>query len=52
MNYHFGVGYDGNEGVYKGDKKNKINFKGSVDARINKVISGGFTINMAHINTE
>ena len=52
VNYHFGVGYDGNEGVYKGDKKNKINFKGSVDARINKVISGGFTINMAHINTE
>ena len=52
VNYHFGVGYDGNEGIYKGDKQNKINFKGSVDAKINKVISGGFTINMAHINNE
>ena len=52
VNYHFGVGYDGNKGTYIGDKQNKINFKGSVDAKINKVISGGFSFNMAHIDNE
>lgn len=52
VNYHFGVGYDGNTGVYKGDSQDKINFKGSVDARLNKVISGGFSLNMAYIDNE
>lgn len=52
VNYHFGVGYDGNEGTYIGDKQDKINFKGSVDATINKVISGGFSVNMAYIKNE
>ncbi len=52
INYHFGVGYDGNEGVYKGDKQDKLNFKGSLDAKINKVISAGFSMNMAYIDNE
>ena len=52
INYHFGVGYDGNKGVYKGDKQDKINFKGSVDARVNKVISAGFSMNLAYIDNE
>ena len=47
VNYHFGVGYNGEEGIYKGDKQNRINFKGSVDAKINKVISAGFSVNGA-----
>ncbi len=47
VNYHFGVGYNGEKGIYKGDKKNRINFKGSVDAKINKVISAGFSMNVA-----
>ena len=47
VNYHFGVGYNGEEGIYKGDKSNRINFKGSVDAKINKVISAGFSMNVA-----
>ncbi len=44
-NYHFGVGYNEEEGIYKGDKSSMLSFKGSVDARINKVISAGFTVN-------
>lgn len=48
-NYHFGIGYNGEDGIYEGDKSHTISFKGSVDARINKVISGGFTVNMAQI---
>ena len=47
INYHMGVGYNGEEGVYKGDKSNRINFKGSVDAKINKVVSAGFSFNGA-----
>ena len=52
INYHFGVGYNGEEGIYKGDKSNRINFKGSVDAKINKVISAGFSFNAARIKNE
>ena len=47
VNYHFGVGYNGEKGIYKGDKSDRINFKGSVDAKINKVISAGFSMNGA-----
>ncbi len=47
-NYHFGVGYNEQEGIYKGDKSSMLSFKGSVDARINKVISAGFTVNGAY----
>ena len=47
VNYHFGAGYNGQEGIYKGDKSNRFNFKGSVDVRISKVISAGFTMNAA-----
>ena len=47
INYHLGVGYNGEEGVYKGDKSNRINFKGSLDAKINKVVSAGFSFNGA-----
>ena len=52
INYHFGVGYNGEEGVYKGDKSNHINFKGSVDAKINKIITAGFSFNAARIQNE
>ena len=52
LNYHMGVGYNGEEGVYKGDKSNRINFKGSVDAKINKVITAGFSFNAARIEND
>ncbi len=47
--YHFGVGYNGEDGLYDRDTQKTISFKGSVDARINKVISAGFSFNMAQI---
>jgi len=50
VRYHFGLGYNNVKGIYEKDKEEKISFKGSVDARINKVISGGFSFNMAHID--
>ena len=52
INYHMGVGYNGEEGVYKGDKSNHINFKGSLDAKINKVVSAGFSFNAARIEND
>lgn len=50
VNYHFGLGYENVQGLYKGDSKTNYSFKGSVDAKINKVISAGFNFNMAQIN--
>ena len=52
INYHLGVGYHGEEGIYKGDKSNHVNFKGSLEAKINKVISAGFSFNAARIKNE
>lgn len=48
-NYHFGVGYNGEDGIYEGDSQQNISMKGSVDARVNKVISAGFNFNLAQI---
>lgn len=50
VNYHFGLGYENVQGLYKGDSKTNYSFKGSVDAKINKVISAGFNFNLAQIN--
>ncbi len=50
VNYHFGLGYENVKGLYKGDSKSNISFKGSVDAKINKVINAGFNFNIAQIN--
>ena len=47
VNYHFGAGFNREIGTYKGDGKKQFNFKGSVDAKINKVISAGFSLNVA-----
>ena len=52
INYHIGVGYNGEEGTYKGDKSNRINFKGSIDAKINKVVSAGFSFNAARLEND
>ncbi len=48
-NYHFGVGINSEDGIYKGDDSSTYSFKGSVDARVNKVISGGFNFNLAYM---
>lgn len=50
VNYHFGLGYENVEGLYKGDTRATYSFKGSVDATISKVIQAGFNFNMAQIN--
>ena len=50
VRYHFGLGYAGLKGIYEGDKESKINFKGSVDADINKYVTAGFSFNMAKID--
>lgn len=49
-NYHFGVGYNQEKGLYDGDNQKRLNFKGSLDTKINKVISAGFSINAAYID--
>lgn len=49
VSYHIGVGYNQEDGVYTGDKQDRFNFKGSVEAAINKYVSSGFSFNMAYI---
>lgn len=50
VNYRFGLGYENVQGLYKGDSKATYSLKGSVDAKISKVISAGFNFNLAQIN--
>lgn len=52
VNYHFGLGFNGVEGIYKGDKNETFSFKGSVDAKINSVIQAGFTFNLARMENQ
>ena len=52
VNYHVGLGYNQEKGIYVGDSRDQFSFKGSLDAQINKIISGGFTVNMAYIRNE
>lgn len=52
VNYHFGIGFNKDKGIFIGDEQTRYNFKGSVDAKINKVISAGFSINLANINNK
>ena len=52
VSYHMGIGYNRNKGLYEGDDERKFNFKGSLDAQISKVVSAGFTVNLAKIDNE
>ena len=52
VNYHFGLGYNAEEGIYKGDEKKQFTFKGSVDAQINKWLNAGFSVNLANIKNK
>ncbi|MBO7269643.1 MAG: SusC/RagA family TonB-linked outer membrane protein, partial [Bacteroidales bacterium] len=47
VNYHMGVGYTDETGVTMGDAMNRISFKGSVDAKVNKWMKAGFNINLS-----
>jgi TonB-linked SusC/RagA family outer membrane protein len=50
--YHFGLGYNQEKGIYQGDDQKRINFKGSVDAKLNKIVSAGFSFNIADIKNQ
>ena len=50
LSYHMGVGYSSEDGIYEGDEQDKFNFKGSLDGKINKYVSAGFSFNLARIN--
>ncbi len=52
VNYHMGLGYNGETGIYSRDKMNRINFKGSVDAKITNLVSAGFNFNLARQSNE
>lgn len=48
VNYHIGMGYMNEEGIFKNDEMKKYTIKGSIDAQINKVFSAGLSVNMAY----
>lgn len=50
--YHFGVGYNREEGVYTKDLQNRYNMKGSLDTKVNDYISAGFSLNLAYTENE
>jgi TonB-dependent starch-binding outer membrane protein SusC len=50
--YHFGVGYNGNEGVYVGDEQQRFNIKASIDSKISNFVSAGVNINMAYMGND
>lgn len=52
VNYHFGLGYNQDKGVYRGDEQTRINFKGSVDAKITNWLTSGFNFNIARQKNE
>lgn len=47
VNYHMGIGYNDQKGIYEKDDQSRVNFKGSLDAKISKVVSAGFNFNLA-----
>lgn len=47
VNYHIGAGYNQQNGLYDDDTQKRFNFKGSVDAKVSKLVSVGFNFNLA-----
>lgn len=50
FSYHLGLGYTDEKGIYENDEQNKFSIKGSFDAKLNKIISAGLSVNMARTN--
>ena len=50
VDYQFGLGYENVQGLYKGDSRTNYSFKGTLNAKINKVINAGFNLYAAQIN--
>lgn len=50
--YHMGVGYNSDEGVFVGDKQQRVNFKSSMDVTVNKYISAGLNLNASYLGND
>ncbi len=48
VNYHFGFGYQKEEGTYKKDDMERFNIKGTIDSKINDYVSAGVSFNGAY----
>lgn len=52
VNYRLGLGYQGEENVFKQNDYQRFNIKGSFDAKLSKVFEAGLSTNMAYSKTE
>ena len=52
VNYRVGMGYQGEENVFKGNDYERFNFKGSMDAKLSKIFEAGFSTNMSMSRTQ
>lgn len=50
VNYHFGAGYQGENGVFEGDAMERFNLKGAIDSHLNKWLTAGLNFNGAYTN--
>lgn len=48
VNFRLGIGYQGEENVFKNNNYSRYNIKGAFDGKISKVFEAGFSINMAY----
>ena len=52
VNYRVGMGYQGEENVFKGNDYERFNFKGAMDAKLSKIFEAGFSINISMSRTQ
>lgn len=52
INYRVGMGYHGEENVFKGNDYERFNFKGAMDAKLSKIFEAGFSTNMSMSRTQ
>ena len=52
INYRVGMGYQGEENVFKGNDYERFNFKGAMDAKLSKIFEAGFSTNMSMSRTQ
>ena len=48
VNYHFGVGYQKEEGIYQNDDLQRFNLKGAVDSKLSDYLTAGLSFNGAY----
>lgn len=52
VNYRVGMGYQGEENVFKGNDYERFNLKGAMDAKLSKIFDAGFSVNLSMSSTE